>query len=60
MSQINHTNQNVSRNLTKERKNYHNHNHDPWGNQDVHIVDNVEHCQAVVNQLRLYVKCVSS
>lgn len=57
MNKINHTIQNESKNTNKDRKID---NVDPWGNQDVHIVDNVEHCQDVVRQLRLYVKCLPS
>lgn len=26
---------------------------DPWGNQDIHIVDNVKKCQEVAKQLKL-------
>lgn len=48
MNKKNHTIQNASKYRGKGRK-----LSDPWGNQDVHIVDNVEHCQAVVRELRL-------
>ena len=30
-------------------------NCDPWGNQEIHLVDDIESCREVVKQLQLYV-----